>query len=369
MTRRRVLTVLFLGAALCVALLFAVVIRETSVGGEPNGDVPLRRLAADARIDVGTAVRGPALRDYPGYRAELAREFSTVTPENAMKWDAIEPVRGRLRWTDADALVRFARANDQLVRGHTLVWHNQLPRWLTGREWSAEALGRVLRDHIRTVMGRYRGRVAEWDVLNELTADSGKGLRTSLWSDVLGEDLAPKALRWAREADPDAELYWNEIAADGLSRKSDEFYRRVKALVADGVPLDGVGFQAHFNLDGVPKGFEANLRRFADLGLDVRITELDVALEVPADDAARKAQADVYAQVARACLRVPRCAGITVWGFTDRFSWIPASQPGAGEATLLDRGLDPKPAYRAFAEALRAGSVARSTAADATPSP
>lgn len=355
MTKRRVGATLLIGAVVFVAFLFAVVIRETSVGGEPNADVPLRALGEKARIEVGSAIQAPALRDYPGYRTEAAREFSSLTPENAMKWDAIEPERGRFRWRDADAAVAFAREHRMSVRGHTLLWHNQMPAWLGKGDWTRASLRRVLRTHVRRVMERYRGKVAEWDVLNEIVADSGKGLRASLWSDVLGDDFAADVLRWAREADPDAKLYWNEIGADGVTAKSDEFYRRAAEIKAQGAPLDGVGFQAHFNLDGVPDGFEDNLRRFADLGLDVRVTELDVALPVPADEKARAAQADIYAKAARACLRVDRCRGITVWGFTDRFSWIPSSQKGFGDATLLDRDLEPKPAYRAFAETLAAG--------------
>ncbi|PTL59850.1 1,4-beta-xylanase [Paraconexibacter algicola] len=354
LTRRRVLTVLLLGGILLGALLVAALVRESNVGGEPNGPVPLRELAARDGRDVGTAVPGPALKNYAGYREELAREFSTLTPENAMKWDAIEPERGTLNWTDADAAVDFARRHDMAVRGHTLIWHNQIPRWLTDGGFSREQLDGIVREHVRRTVGRYRGRVFEWDVLNELTADDGSGYRRSLWSDTLGPDFPARVLRWAREADPDAKLYWNEIAADGISAKSDRFYAFAKALKAAGAPLDGVGFQAHFNLDGVPKGFEENLRRFSDLGLDVRVTELDVALQLPADDTARARQADIYAQVVRACRRVDRCKGITVWGFTDRFSWIPETQPGFGDATLLDRELEPKPAYRAFAAALQA---------------
>lgn len=355
MTKRRVGAALLIGVVLVVAFLFAVVIRETSVGGEPNADVPLRELGEKAGIEVGSAIQGPALRDYPGYRTEAAREFSSLTPENAMKWDAIEPERGRFVWRDADAAVAFAREHRMSVRGHTLLWHNQMPAWLGKGDWTRASLREVLRAHVRRVMGRYRGKVAEWDVLNEIVDDSGRGLRTSLWSDVLGDDFAGDVLGWARESDPDAKLYMNEIAADGISPKSDAFYRLVADLKRRGAPLDGVGFQAHFNLDGVPDGFEDNLRRFAELGLDVRITELDVALRLPADAKALAAQADIYARAARACLRVDRCRGITVWGFTDRFSWIPAGQKGFGDATLLDREFEPKPAYRAFADALAGG--------------
>jgi len=354
-TRRRVAAALLIGTVVFVGFLFAVVIRETSVGGEPNAAVPLRALGETAGVEIGSAIQAPALKDYPGYREEAAREFSSLTPENALKWDAIEPRRGRFFWRDADAAVSFARQHGMTVRGHTLLWHNQLPAWLGKGEWTRAELRLVLRNHIRRVMERYRGRVAEWDVLNEIVADSGAGLRRSLWSRVLGDDFAGDVLRWAHDADPDAKLYMNEIGADGLTRKSDGFYRLVARLKAQGAPLDGVGFQAHFNLDGVPDGFEDNLRRFAALGLDVRITELDVALKLPADEKALAAQAAVYAKAARACLRVDRCRGITVWGFTDRFSWIPMSQKGFGAATLLDRDLEPKPAYRAFADELAAG--------------
>ncbi len=355
MTRRRLVTIALLAVALLVAFAFAVVIREANVGGEPNAEVPLKAHAREAGIDVGTAAEQNALRDYPGYRTELAREFSTLTPENAMKWDTLEAERGELRWEGADAAVRFARDRDMLVRGHTILWHNQLPRWLGEGDWTRAELRRVLRAHTRRVIGRYRGRVAEWDVLNEIVADDGKGLRESLWTRVLGDDFAGDVLRWAREADPDAKLYLNEIAADGISPKSDAYFALVQALLAEGAPVDGAGFQAHFNLDGVPDGFEENLRRFSDLGIDVRITELDVALPDGAGDDELAQQADIYAEVARACLRVERCRGITVWGFTDRFSWIEATQPGFGAATLLDRDLDPKPAYDAFAQALRDG--------------
>lgn len=353
--RRRVLSFLLLVTILFGAFVVAALVRESNIGGDPNGPVPLKELAARDGRDVGTAVPGPALKNYAGYREELAREFSTLTPENAMKWDALEPQRGTFNWTDADAAVDFAEKHGMKVRGHTLIWHNQIPAWLSSAGLSRAALYDVVRAHVRRVMGRYKGRAVDWDVLNELTADDGSGYRKSLWSDTFGPSFPARILGWAREADPDAKLYWNEIAADGLSAKSDRFFAFAKALKESGAPLDGVGFQAHFNLDGVPEGFEENLRRFSDIGLDVRITELDVALELPADDAARRKQADIYAQVVRACRAVDRCKGITVWGFTDRFSWIPDSQEGFGDATLLDRELEPKPAYRSFAAALERG--------------
>jgi endo-1,4-beta-xylanase len=273
-----------------------------------------------------------------------------VTPENAMKWAVVEPARGELHWEGADRIVAFAHDHDQQVRGHTLVWYSQNPDWLDAL--APAELRRVLKAHIREEMRRYRGRVDDWDVVNEPIADDGS-LRPGIWLDKLGPSYIADALRWAHEADPHARLWINEIAAEGIGPKSDRLLKVVRALRADGVPLDGVGFQGHFTLRGVPPTFRENLRRFTALGLKVAITELDVALQLPASDARLRAQAKVYADAVGDCVAVEGCTGITVWGFTDRHSWIPATQPGRGAATLLDDQLEPKPAYDAAAGALR----------------
>jgi endo-1,4-beta-xylanase len=301
---------------------------------------------------VGTAVDDQALRDEPGYRADLAGQFSSVTPENAMKWAVLEPERGSTDWSGADRLVAFAQAHGQQVRGHTLVWYAQNPAWVEALKGSE--LRHVVREHIRTVMERYRGRIGTWDVVNEPFEDDGTR-RPSAFQRELGDGWVEDALRTARTADAKAKLYINEIGAEGPGPKADALYALVKELKARGVPLDGVGFQAHFNQQGVPDGFAANLARFAALGLDVAITESDVALRLPADPAAQRLQALVFGQVAQTCKRLPRCVSLTFWGFTDRHSWIPATQPGRGAATLLDDHLRPKPAFRAVREALQGG--------------
>jgi endo-1,4-beta-xylanase len=341
-------------AVAVAAIVVAVAVRHRQgPEAQPLPGGPLRTLASARDIAIGTAVDATALRREPGYRADLAGQFSSVTPENAMKWAALEPSRGKYDWGDADRLVDFARGHDQQVRGHTLVWWNQLPGWLTGAHLGARDLRQALREHIRTVMGRYRGRVGTWDVVNEPLADDGS-LRRSLWQRTLGDAWIADAFHTARTADPHAKLYLNEIGAEAVNAKSDALYRLVRGLRARGVPVDGVGFQTHVNLQGVPRTFRENLRRFAALGVDVSITEADVALEEPAGEDALRAQARVYRGIVEDCLAVRACRSLTFWGFTDRHSWIPMASPGFGSATLLDRELRPKPAYRAVAEALRA---------------
>jgi len=283
------------------------------------------------------------------YRQTIAAQFSTVTPENEMKWDQIEPSRGEFRFGPADDIVEQAEEVRQKVRGHTLVWHFQLPGWV--RELGPKDLRQATREHIRGVMAHYDKDVGVWDVVNEPIADNGR-LRPSVFARRLGEGFIEDAFRTARAADSDAKLYLNEIGAEGINPKSNRLYEVVRGLKARGVPIDGVGLQAHFNLDGIPAGFVENMQRFRALGLDVAITESDVGLRLPPSAADLRGQARIYRQVVRAC-RTVKCASLTFWGFTDGRSWISETQAGMGAATLLDGKLAPKPAFTAVRRALR----------------
>ncbi|MBT2441239.1 endo-1,4-beta-xylanase [Streptomyces sp. ISL-36] len=312
-------------------------------------DAPLRDLAAARGVYLGTAVTASRLTG--GYAQIAGAEFGSVTPGNEMKWSSVEPTRGTYDWSGADRVVAFAEANGQEVRGHTLVWHSQLPSWLTGGSFTADELRRIMTDHIAVEAGRYKGRIDHWDVVNEPLNDDGT-LRQSLWAKALGESYIADAFRAARAADPAAKLYLNDYSTDGIGAKSDGMYALVERLLAQGVPIDGVGFQAHLVLGQVPVTLEPNLRRFADLGVDVAITELDIRMQLPATEAKLDRQKADYASVLRACLAVTRCAGVTVWGFTDADSWIPDFFPGEGAATPYDENLARKPAYDGIAEAL-----------------
>ena len=312
---------------------------------------PLRALGKQRSMEIGTAVRGKVLKRNRAYRQLVAAQFSTVTPENEMKWDSIEPSRGDYEFDAADDIVKRAKEAGQKVRGHTLVWHAQYPAWL--RDLSADELRQAMREHIRNVMVHYENNVGVWDVVNEPIDDDGS-LRKSVFQRRLGDGFIEDAFRTARVADPDAKLYLNEIGAEGINAKSNRLYEIVRGLKARGAPIDGVGFQTHSNLNGLPGDFVANMQRFRALGLDVAITEADVALKLPPTSADLQRQAQIYAQIVRSCVAV-QCASLTFWGFTDGRSWISETQAGMGAATLLDEHLRPKPAFRAVQRALHPG--------------
>ncbi|TQJ89412.1 endo-1,4-beta-xylanase [Streptomyces sp. SLBN-31] len=312
-------------------------------------DTPLRDLAAAKGKVIGTAVTGSKLT---GTYGDLAgAQFNSLTPGNAMKWGSVEPSQGSFNWTEADQIVAFAQAHDQQVRGHTLVWHNQNPSWLTNGSWTSAQLGSLLQNHISTEVGRYKGRITAWDVVNEPFNEDGT-YRSDIWYDGLGADYIANALTWAHTADPAAKLYINDYNVEGVNAKSTALYNLVKDLKGRGVPIDGVGLQAHLIVGQVPATLQQNIQRFTDLGVDVAITELDVRMALPADSAKLAQQAADFKSVVAACVAVTRCAGVTVWGFADSDSWVPGTFPGYGAATPYDDNYAPKPAYYAIVEAL-----------------
>jgi endo-1,4-beta-xylanase len=273
-----------------------------------------------------------------------------------MKWGPLEPTQGNIDWSAADALVASAQANGQKVRGHTLVWHSQLPSFISDGTMTKDQLNATLKAHIDTEVGHFKGKIYAWDVVNEAFNDDGT-MRQSVFYTTLGEGYIADAFRWAHAADPAAKLYINDYDTDDINPKSDGLYALVKSLKAQGVPIDGVGFQAHLDLDNAfPAQMAANLQRFAALGVEVAVTELDVRLVTPSTAATLRTQADYYKQVVEACLSTPACVGITVWGISDRDSWVPSVFPGKGEADLYDANLQPKPAYDAVVQALKAAA-------------
>jgi endo-1,4-beta-xylanase len=316
------------------------------------------------RLLIGSAVNETALAGDAAYRATLAANFSIVTPENEMKWDTIHPGPTTYDFAPADAIVGFARAHGMEVRGHTLVWHDQNPSWLTAGRFTRDQLIAVLHDHITAVVGHYRGAIAQWDVVNEALDASGH-FGHDLWLRGIGPSYIDLAFRFAHAADPSAKLFYNESDAEGSGAKSDAVYRLVAGLKRRGVPIDGVGLQSHFVGLLVPTRaqVEANMARLGALGLQVAVTEMDVALVLPAGPGMLRNQARVYSTMLSACQVGPNCHTFVVWEFTDRYSWIPAAMPGFGAADLFDASERPKPAYFALlrdldthARTLRRGS-------------
>jgi GH35 family endo-1,4-beta-xylanase len=344
--RRRASLILL---AVLAAVLVVAIVRHNRGGGPipvPSTVPSAPRLARP----LGAALDADHARRDATYRDDFLSTFTSMTPENAMKWAVVEPHQGKFDFGDADALVEFAGKTGKRIRGHTLVWDEQLPGWLTSRRWTPAELTKATTTHIETVVGRYRGRVAQWDVVNEPLDDDG-----SLTRDVFLRTLGPRyidiAFRLAHAADPHARLFLNEIAAELPSAKQDALVALVRGLKARGVPIDGVGLQDHTDARDAPSRavLERTMRRFTALGLDVEITELDVQLNRGhrvADPLA--AQAGAYAAAGAACKATPRCTGVTVWGVTDRYSW----KGPAGKADLFDVDGRAKPARAALLRAL-----------------
>ena len=363
----RVATAVLVAAALATPLVASA---TAAPEHRPPGHAKKDTLRADAPrgFVIGTAVAGgghhesqpypdPFTADQP-YREALAREFSSVSPENQMKWEYIHPERDRYNFAAADAIVAFAQENRQVVRGHTLLWHSQNPAWVTNGGFSADELRTILRDHVKTVVGRYKGRIHQWDVANEIFDDQGN-LRTqdNIWIRELGPGIVADVFRWTREADPDAQLFFNDYNVESINAKSNAYYALIKDLLAQGVPVDGFSAQAHLSTRyGFPADLSDNLRRFARLGLDTAITELDVRMDLPAGGTPTEAQlakqAEYYQRTLDACLSVRGCDSFTIWGFTDKYSWVPVFFPSEGAATVMWDDLTRKPAYHALRQSL-----------------
>jgi endo-1,4-beta-xylanase len=338
-----------LGAAGLFCALSAVSAAEPVAADSPA--VTLRQAAGARKLLVGTAVFPEGLKD-EAYTEVLAREFNALTPENAMKWEPIHPSPNEWRFEAADQLVEFAAKNRMKVTGHTLVWHQQLPEYVKGLP--ARDLRRAMRQHIQEVVGRYRGKVHAWDVVNE-AIDDKEGLRKTIFLEKLGEGYIAEAFRAAHRADPGAVLYYNDYGCDGLGPKSDRLFNLLLQLRADRVPVHGVGLQMHVTGRDCPKteDIAANVRRLAGLGLRVRISEMDVRIrDLPGTLPERlEAQAQVYRRVLTACLRERRFEGVTFWGFTDKHSWV-HKQFGEDHPLLFDDRFQHKPAYRAVCRSL-----------------
>ncbi|MBO0916840.1 endo-1,4-beta-xylanase [Streptomyces laculatispora] len=310
-----------------------------SLAGTADAATTLGASAAAKGRYFGTAVAAGHLGE-SAYASTLDTEFNMVTPENEMKWDAVEGTRNSFSFGSADQIVSHAQGKGMRVRGHTLVWHSQLPGWFGGL--GADDLRSAMNNHITKVMDHYKGKIYAWDVVNEAYQDGGSGARrSSPFQDKLGSGYIEEAFRTARTADPGAKLCYNDYNTDGQNAKSNAVYAMVKDFKQRGVPIDCVGFQSHFNSNSpVPGDYQANLQRFADLGVDVQITELDI-------EGSGSAQAASYTKVVNACLAVSRCAGMTVWGVTDKYSWRSSGTP-----LLFDGDYGKKPAYTAVLAAL-----------------
>ncbi len=338
-----------------------------------------RALLMGAAADSSDANPDP-LKSDAFYASTLGTQYSMLEPENNMKWATIHPAQTTYNFAPGDELVTFAQAHQMQVRGHNLAWQVYNPNWVNTLATTATpaAMSAVLQDHINTVVSHYKGKVFAWDVVNEAVSDSQTGtgtvMKDSIWYNqpgigVTGTGYVEQALRWARAADPNALLFYNDYNIEDQGAKFNAVYAMVKDFVTRGVPINGVGIQMHINTGSYPSsaGFAKNIQMLNALGLQVHITEMDVRIPVDSSGNATaadlQAQAATYQRILTVCLQNPGCTAFQTWGFTDKHSWIPGSYPGFGDALPFDVNYQPKPAFNSLISTMQTVPPVLSSAA------
>lgn len=325
----------------------------------PKGPVELPKLdiasLREAPVKMGAAVDIASLKNNAEYRALVIREFSSLTGENAMKMDALSTGQGTYKWDDADYLVSFAAENGMRVHGHTLIWYRTTPYWVEAFQGDAEAWKAMMKQYIQDVVGHFRGKVASWDVVNEVMNDDGT-MRDCIWREKIGDEYVELAFQYAHEADPDALLFYNEYGQDYSYLKNQKVCEYVKGLIEKGVPVHGIGLQMHTHAAQTEQHLKYAVRSAAATGLKVHVSELDVAVnpdkkpEIAAfTDSLATAQQATYRYVAQAMNEIPaeQAFGITTWGVVDTHSWLTDSPDWP---LIFDGEYRKKPAYDGLLE-------------------
>ena len=340
-------------AAAVVAAMAPLVIGGTAQAALAPG-TPLKTLAqaAGGRY-FGSDMTGNLLSHSTVTQLQ-SQQFNMVTPGNEMKWDTTEPSNGTFNFGPGDQIVNYATANSERVRCHNLVWHSQLPSWVSSLP--ANQVQAAMETHITTEATHFKGKCYAWDVVNEPFNDDATATpRADVFFNAMGIGYIADALRTAHAADPNAKLYLNDYNIEGENAKSNAMFSLAQSLLAQGVPLNGIGFESHFILGGIPSDMQANMQRFANLGLDVAVTELDDRITLPATSANLAQQATDFSTVVKDCLGVSRCVGVTQWAVGDADSWVPGFFSGQGAATMFDQNYNPKPAFTAVQNTLGGG--------------
>lgn len=265
-----------------------------------------------------------------------------------MKWGALRPDSERFDFAQADELISFAKKHRMRVRGHTLLWPGADPSWVRDKVTSCELARAVLRQHIEAVVTRYAGDIDEWDVANEVLDARGK-LKTdeSPFLKQCGEAILADAFRWTAELAPQATLFFNDFSMEDDNARVRGYAELITRLRSAGVPVGGMGLETHLRVrDGIPVGLRSVLRGFDGMGIKTALTEVDVRIDLnDQSESQKELQSQIFASVAQACRVTVSCTGVTLWGFTDKYSWVEKSLKGQGAATVRDSEYNPKPAY------------------------
>ena len=342
---------------------------------EKKDYTPLREYADKNDTYIGTCVPVWKINvdnDNESRSSLIAKEYNMVVCENEMKFDAVEPNQGSFSFNDGDRLVKFANRHNMRVRGHTLAWHSQVPTWLTSdgtkntNNFSRKQLLDILHNHIKNVVTHWKGKVAEWDVANEVLSDNqqtiysnpnGYDLRPSVWATGIGEDFLDSAFVWAHKYDPDAVLILNDYGVENKGwGKSEALYNLAMRLRNSGIPIHGVGLQAHMDAGNVSaKAIDANIARFKEAGFECHITELDLGIDDASEANLQKQALDFYSLM-HVAMKHENCKSLMIWGLSDDLTWRTGRRP-----LLFDSNLSRKPAYWAVHAALREAASTEET--------
>ncbi|KAF1834602.1 endo-1,4-beta-xylanase-like protein [Decorospora gaudefroyi] len=343
-----------------LALASSAVASPTFGWGKKHRDSLYKSMKKSGRSFIGTAL---TLRDEPREDEIVDANFNAFTPENSMKWESTEPSQNNFTFDDADRYAAYAKKNHLQVHCHTLVWHSQLPAWVSEGGFDNKTLIGVMENHIKKVMTRYASVCTRWDVLNEALNENGT-YRDTVWLRTIGEAYIPIAFRLAKKYNRGhAKLYYNDYNLEYNEEKTAGAARIVKLIKSYGGCIDGVGYQAHLASESTPTApgpapdqatLEAALHATADLGVDVAYTEIDVRMNTPPSAEQLQVQSDTYNRIAKSCLAVRKCVGMTVWGISDKYSWIPGVFEGEGAALLWNEDYEKKPAYYGFLKGIKA---------------
>ena len=304
----------------------------------------------------------------PSYAPKVVSEFDGVIAAT-MYYFMTETAQNTFTYGDGDATIAAARANSLQVHCHHLIGPNlYLPAWIVNGKFTSAQLTQIMTTHIRTVMGHFKGQCTSWDVVNEaLNQDGTVSTTANIWAQTIGPSYIDVAFQLARQADPDAKLYYNDFYVENQTPKTNGMYSLISGMQQRGVPIDGVGLQCHWipgNADPnwLPNHDQmvANMAHLAKMGLTARLSEVDARLLLPASAAALANQATIFSTTTQACLDSPNCTGVWFWGADDNTSWIPSFFPGYGAATLFDANFNPKPGYASVISTLRAAPKAKS---------
>lgn len=353
-------------AAGCMAVPPLHINRSTDHYPKNTDDLTLRGVAGEKGLKFGAAVNAHELRDNAAHRQAFIRDCSLLATKNELKWWHLQPRPGDYNWAQADWLVDFAHQHNMIVHGHTLVWHEGNARWVVEETDQEEAQPRLIK-HIRDVVGRYRGKIHAWDVVNEAVDpldDRDDGLRETFWLEKLGVEYIDLAFRTAHEVDPDAVLIYNDYGLERGAELSIEkrvaTLRMLEGMVSRDVPIQALGIQSHLSScwdDFSQETLAEFLQQVADLGLEIMVSELDVIDKCyPADFAERDQRvSEVYDRFLEVALDQPAVKTITTWGLSDRFTWLNEFRPrqdGLKVRSLpYDDNMRRKPAWQSLADA------------------